>query len=74
MKYPVHRWDVWGSDCAAIVGDITPNDGISKEKKAQLEADAIKEIQKMLGAESSVGVVGLLPASMYLASISLQAL
>ncbi len=62
------------SACAAIVGDITPNDGISKEKKAQLEADAIKEIQKMLGAESSVGVVGLLPASMYLASISLQAL
>ena len=40
---------------AAIVGDITPNCGISKEKKAQLEADAIEDIQKLLGAESSVG-------------------
>ena len=40
---------------AAIVGDITPTCGISKEKKAQLEADAIEDIQKLLGAESSVG-------------------
>ncbi|CAK0735499.1 hypothetical protein CVIRNUC_000591 [Coccomyxa viridis] len=38
----------------AIVGDITPTCGISKEKKAQLEADAIEDIQKLLGAGSSV--------------------
>ena len=45
-----------GQACAAaIVGDITPACGISKEKKAQLEADAIEDIQKLLGAESSVG-------------------
>ena len=45
-----------GDACAAIVGDITPNCGISKQKKAELEADAIRDIQKMLGADTAVGV------------------
>jgi hypothetical protein len=40
---------------AAIVGDITPKDGVSKEKKAQLEADAIRKIQSMLGADTPAG-------------------
>lgn len=40
---------------AAIVGDITPNDGISKEQKRKLESDAIVEIQKMLGTGSAAG-------------------
>ena len=48
---------------AAIVGDITPTCGVSKEEKAQLEADAIQDIQKLLGAESSVGTSVLLPCS-----------
>ncbi|KAK9916460.1 hypothetical protein WJX75_002849 [Coccomyxa subellipsoidea] len=39
----------------AIVGDITPNDGISKEQKRKLESDAIVEIQKMLGTGSAAG-------------------
>lgn len=41
---------------AAIVGDITPNDGVSKEEKARLEANAICEIQTMLGANTSAGI------------------
>ena len=45
--------------CAAIVGDITPNCGISKQKKAELEADAIRDIQKMLGANTAVGMIDL---------------
>ena len=53
-----------GQACAAaIVGDITPTCGISKEKKAQLEADAIEDIQKLLGAGSSVGASLLLLCS-----------
>ncbi|CAL5225261.1 g8054 [Coccomyxa viridis] len=42
------------SGAEAIVGDITPNCGISKQKKAELEADAIRDIQKMLGANTAV--------------------
>jgi hypothetical protein len=41
--------------CAAIVGDITPNCGVSKEEKQRLEADAIADIQKMLGGETTAG-------------------
>lgn len=40
---------------AAIVGDITPNDGISKEEKRRLEANAIVKIQEMLGTGSAAG-------------------
>ncbi len=40
---------------AAIVGDITPNDGISKEEKRRLEANAIVRIQEMLGPGSAAG-------------------
>ncbi|BDA40619.1 HD domain-containing protein 2 [Coccomyxa sp. Obi] len=39
----------------AIVGDITPNDGISKEEKRRLEANAIVRIQEMLGPGSAAG-------------------
>ena len=34
---------------SAIVGDITPHDGISKEEKHKLEADAMNEICQNLG-------------------------
>ena len=58
---------------AAIVGDITPTCGISKEEKAQLEADAIKDIQKLLGAQSSVGTsLALLCSHMVLHGMSLN--
>ena len=53
----VHGVRVRGGACAAIVGDITPNCGISKQEKAKLEADAITDIQKMLGADTAVGVL-----------------
>ena len=33
----------------AIVGDITPHDPVSKEKKAKMEADAMAKIRDMLG-------------------------
>eukprot|EP00898_Chlorokybus_atmophyticus_P007422 jgi/Chlat1/7681/Chrsp64S07138 len=33
----------------AIVGDITPHDGVEKEDKSRLEAQAMQEINKMLG-------------------------
>uniref|UniRef100_A0A061RX06 5'-deoxynucleotidase n=1 Tax=Tetraselmis sp. GSL018 TaxID=582737 RepID=A0A061RX06_9CHLO len=36
----------------AIVGDIPPGAGISKEEKARLEADAIKQIKVMLGDDT----------------------
>jgi len=49
------------SDGAAIVGDITPKDGISKEKKMQLEADAIVQIQNMLGPASAAGNGNVMP-------------
>ena len=34
----------------AIVGDITPHDGVSKEEKHKLEADAMTEICQKLGS------------------------
>ena len=43
--------------CAAIVGDITPKCGVSKQEKAELEARAITDIQHMLGADTAVGEV-----------------
>lgn len=49
------------SDGAAIVGDITPKDGISKEEKMQLEADAIVQIQNMLGPGSAAGDCDVMP-------------
>ena len=33
----------------AIVGDITPNDPVTKEEKQKLESDAMKKIRTMLG-------------------------
>ena len=41
---------------AAIVGDITPNCGVSKEEKARLEAEAIADIQMMLGPGTTAGM------------------
>ena len=43
--------------CAAIVGDITPNCGVSKQEKQRLEANAIADIQKMLGTETTAGAL-----------------
>lgn len=40
---------------AAIVGDITPCDGVSKEEKNRLETEAILEIKKMLGSDTWAG-------------------
>ena len=40
---------------AAIVGDITPNCGVSKEEKARLESEAIADIQMMLGPGTIAG-------------------
>ena len=34
---------------AAIVGDITPRDGISKPEKCRMETEAINSMQEMLG-------------------------
>ena len=33
----------------AIVGDITPNDPVSKEEKNKMESDAMAKIRAMLG-------------------------
>lgn len=35
----------------AIVGDITPHDGVSSEEKYKLEADAIEKIRETLGSD-----------------------
>ncbi len=40
---------------AAIVGDITPNDGVSDEDKHQLEASAMAQIRDMLGRDTDAG-------------------
>ena len=40
---------------AAIVGDITPCDGVCKEEKNRLETEAILEIKKMLGSDTWAG-------------------
>lgn len=45
------------------MGDITPNCGVSKEEKQRLEADAIADIQKMLGEQSSAGEARILCAA-----------
>jgi len=39
----------------AIVGDIPPNAGVSKEEKAKMEQDAIQTIKGMLGSRSAAG-------------------
>ena len=40
---------------AAIVGDITPADGVSDEDKHQLEAAAMARIRAMLGSNTAAG-------------------
>ena len=40
---------------AAIVGDITPADGVSDEDKHQLEAAAMARIRAMLGSDTTAG-------------------
>ena len=40
---------------AAIVGDITPVDGVSDEDKHQLEAAAMARIRDMLGSDTAAG-------------------
>ena len=35
--------------CAALVGDITPDDGISKEEKNRRETAAIEQMTELLG-------------------------
>ncbi|KAK9867788.1 hypothetical protein WJX84_003167 [Apatococcus fuscideae] len=39
----------------AIVGDITPFDGVSKSEKQRLETEAIQQIKQMLGETSAAG-------------------
>ena len=41
---------------AAIVGDIAPGDGISKEEKNRQESAAMDRIRGMLGQESVAGM------------------
>ncbi len=40
---------------AAIVGDITPVDGVSDEDKHQMEAAAMARIRDMLGSDTAAG-------------------
>lgn len=40
---------------AAIVGDIAPGDGVSKEEKNRRETEAMDRIQAMLGKDSTTG-------------------
>jgi hypothetical protein len=40
---------------AAIVGDITPDEGISKERKYKLENEAMQQIKRILGDTSPAG-------------------
>lgn len=40
---------------AAIVGDITPYDGVSNEEKYKLEAGAIEQIRDTLGSDAFAG-------------------
>ena len=40
---------------AAIVGDIAPGDGVSKEEKCRRETEAMEEIRRLLGADTSAG-------------------
>lgn len=50
---------------AAIVGDITPFDGVSKEEKARLETNAIQQIKTMLGSTSAAGGTGFCPPQVW---------
>lgn len=40
---------------AAIVGDITPVDGVSNEEKYRLENEAMQQIRALLGPETAAG-------------------
>lgn len=35
--------------CTAIVGDITPSDGVPKEEKSRLEQEALQKMCEILG-------------------------
>lgn len=48
---------------AAIVGDITPHCGVSKEEKGRLETEAMATIREQLGGSSSIGKCSALRAS-----------
>ena len=48
------RVTVFGMD-AAIVGDITPVDGVSDEDKHRMEAAAMARIRDMLGSDTAAG-------------------
>jgi putative hydrolases of HD superfamily len=43
-------WDRHVGCSAAIVGDITPHDGYSKDDKFRLELEAMQQIKRILGA------------------------
>lgn len=40
---------------AAIVGDITPVDGVSNEEKYRLENEAMQQIRTLLGPDTAAG-------------------
>lgn len=40
---------------AAIVGDIAPGDGVSKEEKCRRETAAIEEIRSLIGPDTDPG-------------------
>jgi len=40
----------------AIVGDIAPGDGVSKEEKNKLETEAMDEIRNTLGHDTPAGL------------------
>ena len=46
-------WDC--SFAAAIVGDITPCDGVSKEEKCKLETEAMEQIRSTIGYNTLPG-------------------
>jgi len=59
---PVLQVRVFGM-VAAIVGDITPVDGVSDEDKHQMEAAAMARIRDMLGSDTAAGQQSIKPAS-----------
>ena len=51
----VYSWKPAYTVVAAIVGDITPCDGVSKEDKNRLETEAMHKIRHVLGSNTIAG-------------------
>ena len=50
-----HHYYAEISKSAAIVGDIAPGDGVSKEEKCRRETEAIGEIRSLIGTDNAAG-------------------